>query len=400
MPGTDGAWATTRFVSPDDLRHDMHSEHRDPSAGRLDPLRGDPCDGARLFVLEGKAGLPAKPRLGRGRGRRLPMAARLLPRPATRAGPAPSATAVQGREPSSVPPRLGRRTVSERPLVARPLTAEASPRSGRVIDKAVTQPRPIECRQGPALPRPRGHPRLRRGVPRGGRARGGAGLSAAAEVPAGGASPFGAQAFIPLTDAPFLVIVCPDEEGRPGRPQAFVTTPWQGVCYARNTWHGVLTPFGQAQDFVVVDRAGAGVNLEEFTFRSRGRSPRRRRPPEASHASPFTSLAASALWRAASVRCVEGREPPSRTTIRPLMMLHATFLAARRRPKPPPDRAAPAMSRPAQGEGHDVGGHAGRKRARCRPGSAPGAAEGADLQGSRAGHRRGPERRDGARSMA
>ena len=24
MPGTDGAWATTRFVAPNDLRHDMH----------------------------------------------------------------------------------------------------------------------------------------------------------------------------------------------------------------------------------------------------------------------------------------------------------------------------------------------------------------------------------------
>src|SRR5690606_36063045 len=24
MPGTNGAWATTRFVDPEDLRHDMH----------------------------------------------------------------------------------------------------------------------------------------------------------------------------------------------------------------------------------------------------------------------------------------------------------------------------------------------------------------------------------------
>ncbi len=54
--------------------------------------------------------------------------------------------------------------------------------------------------------------------------------------------------------------------GRPGRPQAFLTAPWQGVCYAPGTWHGVLTPFGQAQDFVVVDRGGAGANLEEFVY--------------------------------------------------------------------------------------------------------------------------------------
>lgn len=78
--------------------------------------------------------------------------------------------------------------------------------------------------------------------------------------------PLGSQAFIPLNDAPFLVVTCPDEGGRPGTPQAFLTAPGQGICYAPNTWHGVLTPFGQPQDFIVVDRAGGGVNLEEFVF--------------------------------------------------------------------------------------------------------------------------------------
>ena len=54
--------------------------------------------------------------------------------------------------------------------------------------------------------------------------------------------------------------------GRPGPPRAFVTVPGQGICYARNPWHGVLTPYGQPQDFVVVDRGGPGANLEEHTF--------------------------------------------------------------------------------------------------------------------------------------
>ncbi len=40
--------------------------------------------------------------------------------------------------------------------------------------------------------------------------------------------PLGAQAFLPLNDAPFLVVVCPDEGGRPGRPHAFVTAPGRG----------------------------------------------------------------------------------------------------------------------------------------------------------------------------
>lgn len=51
--------------------------------------------------------------------------------------------------------------------------------------------------------------------------------------------PLGAQAFVPLNAAPFLVVVCPDESGKPGAPQAFITAPHQGVCYARNTWHSV-----------------------------------------------------------------------------------------------------------------------------------------------------------------
>lgn len=79
--------------------------------------------------------------------------------------------------------------------------------------------------------------------------------------------PLGSQAFIPLSPAPFLIVVCPDADGRPGRPRAFVTArPFQGLCYARNTWHGVLTPFGARQDFVVIDRGGPGTNLEEHTF--------------------------------------------------------------------------------------------------------------------------------------
>ncbi|MCJ2090005.1 ureidoglycolate lyase [Methylobacterium sp. E-005] len=79
--------------------------------------------------------------------------------------------------------------------------------------------------------------------------------------------PLGAQAFVPLSAAPFLIVVCPDEGGQPGRPRAFVSArPFQGICYARNTWHGVLTPFGARQDFVVIDRGGPGLNLEEHTF--------------------------------------------------------------------------------------------------------------------------------------
>jgi ureidoglycolate lyase len=78
--------------------------------------------------------------------------------------------------------------------------------------------------------------------------------------------PFGSQAFMPLSQRPFLVVVCPDGESGPGLPHAFVTSPGQGVNYPRNRWHAVLTPIGETQDFLVVDRGGGGTNLEEFHF--------------------------------------------------------------------------------------------------------------------------------------
>jgi ureidoglycolate lyase len=78
--------------------------------------------------------------------------------------------------------------------------------------------------------------------------------------------PEGSQAFIPMTQAPFLVIVAPDVGGAPGRPLAFETGPGQSVNYHRNVWHGVLTPLHAPGLFAVIDRIGAGCNLEEFRF--------------------------------------------------------------------------------------------------------------------------------------
>ncbi|WP_417671841.1 ureidoglycolate lyase [Roseibium sp.] len=78
--------------------------------------------------------------------------------------------------------------------------------------------------------------------------------------------PLGSQAFLPMTQEPFLVIVCPDENGVPGRPRAFITSPGQGINFHRGTWHGVLTPLSDPGLFAVVDRIGEGENLEEFWF--------------------------------------------------------------------------------------------------------------------------------------
>ncbi len=76
--------------------------------------------------------------------------------------------------------------------------------------------------------------------------------------------PLGSQAFLPLDGVPFLVTVAEDAGGHPVRFRAFVTTPGQGVNLLRNVWHGVLTPLGARGRYAVVDRVGAGGNLEEY----------------------------------------------------------------------------------------------------------------------------------------
>ena len=78
--------------------------------------------------------------------------------------------------------------------------------------------------------------------------------------------PLGSQAFLPMTEAPFLVIVADDKNGRPYQPIAFLTEPNMGVNYHVNIWHGVLTPLSAPGRFAVIDRIGPGTNLEEHWF--------------------------------------------------------------------------------------------------------------------------------------
>lgn len=78
--------------------------------------------------------------------------------------------------------------------------------------------------------------------------------------------PQGSQAFLPMSEHPFLVVVAPDEGGRPGRPRAFVTAPGQGINLHKATWHGVLTPLHAPGLFAVIDRIGDGADLEEHWF--------------------------------------------------------------------------------------------------------------------------------------
>ncbi len=78
--------------------------------------------------------------------------------------------------------------------------------------------------------------------------------------------PLGSQAFIPMSQVPFLVVVAEDDGGRPVRPRAFVTGPGQAVNLHRGVWHGVLAPIEAPGLYAVVDRIGEGPNLEEHFF--------------------------------------------------------------------------------------------------------------------------------------
>jgi (S)-ureidoglycine aminohydrolase len=55
MPDTNGAWATTRFVDPNDLRHDMHVTVVTFEPGGVIPFAETHVMEHGLYVLEGKA---------------------------------------------------------------------------------------------------------------------------------------------------------------------------------------------------------------------------------------------------------------------------------------------------------------------------------------------------------
>lgn len=78
--------------------------------------------------------------------------------------------------------------------------------------------------------------------------------------------PLGSQAFIPLERAPFLVVVAPPGPFDPNGIRGFFANGWQGVNYARGVWHHYSLALDTECDFLVIDRAGPGENLEEVTL--------------------------------------------------------------------------------------------------------------------------------------
>jgi ureidoglycolate lyase len=74
--------------------------------------------------------------------------------------------------------------------------------------------------------------------------------------------PLSSQAFIPIGQQPFLVVVAPKGELDISKVEVFLASSNQGVNYHRGTWHHYCLALHQTSDFIVVDRGGDGDNCD------------------------------------------------------------------------------------------------------------------------------------------
>jgi len=83
--------------------------------------------------------------------------------------------------------------------------------------------------------------------------------------------PLSSQVFMPLSSAPFLIVVAPaGPSPRSEDIRAFISNGRQGVNYRAGTWHHPLLALDQAADFLIVDRGGPGTNCDEVPVEERG----------------------------------------------------------------------------------------------------------------------------------
>ncbi|NOG31868.1 ureidoglycolate lyase [Halomonas sp. TBZ9] len=77
--------------------------------------------------------------------------------------------------------------------------------------------------------------------------------------------PLGSQAFMPLHEERFIVVVAPPGESIDAADvRAFVTDGRQGVNYRAGTWHAIQSVLDREGEFLVIDRGGEGDNCDEY----------------------------------------------------------------------------------------------------------------------------------------
>lgn len=74
--------------------------------------------------------------------------------------------------------------------------------------------------------------------------------------------PHGSQAFMPLGQNPYLVVVAPAGEFDISKLEVFIVKANQGVNYRKGTWHHFCLALSSDSDFLVIDRGGIGDNCD------------------------------------------------------------------------------------------------------------------------------------------
>ena len=76
--------------------------------------------------------------------------------------------------------------------------------------------------------------------------------------------PLGSQAFMPLHNRPFLVVVAPPADQLDFKSiQGFFTNGEQGVNFHKGVWHHYQLSLDEISDYLVIDRGGPGNNRIE-----------------------------------------------------------------------------------------------------------------------------------------
>lgn len=79
--------------------------------------------------------------------------------------------------------------------------------------------------------------------------------------------PKGSQAFIPMSDKPFVLVVAPKGDKVTGADlRAFITNGKQGFNFHAGVWHMPLVSEEKGRMLLIIDRAGPGNNCDELTF--------------------------------------------------------------------------------------------------------------------------------------
>lgn len=75
--------------------------------------------------------------------------------------------------------------------------------------------------------------------------------------------PLSSQAFYPLNNRPYMVVVAEKGDFDPKKLRAFLAASGQGVNYHAGVWHHYSLALNDISEFLVIDRGGPEKNCDE-----------------------------------------------------------------------------------------------------------------------------------------